>query len=92
MSQLKLFETPLHRERDRPKSIKTAHWSAWIDKVVVRGGVQPTRESLLRNFHECCPEFKASVHALSDLDTVHLSHWEWYWDRWNPWIKERAGS
>jgi hypothetical protein len=92
MSQQELqFETPLHRERDRPPGIKWVHWSAWIDRVCLRGGVAMTHQALLANFHKCCPEHR-DVKAIKDLNVVHLTHWEGWWDRWAPWTKKEGGA
>ena len=81
--QKTLFDEPLHRERDRPKSIKPGHWSALIDAICVRGGVRFTESGLLENLHLCCPEHR-TITRLSDLDLVAFSHWEWHWQKWRP--------
>jgi hypothetical protein len=77
-------ETPLHRERDRPKGIKPNDWSAWIDRICVRGGVPLTHEGLMRDFAHCCPQH-SYVKLIKDLHVVHLMHWEGYWDRERSW-------
>ena len=89
MNQQKIlqFDVPLHRERDRPPKIKPHHWSNWLDRVCVRGGVEFMESSLLRDFHECCPAHRAEVRSLADLTTVHMAHWEWYWDQYRSWLK-----
>lgn len=80
--ELKL-DTPLHRERDRPKAIKCTWWSEWIDVICVRGGIAMTEGALLADLHRCCPEHR-NITRIADLDTVALTHWEWYWERWYP--------
>ena len=86
MAQLNLgFDTPLHRERDRPPAIKPGDWSNWIDRTCIRGGVAFTHQALLENLWQCCPDFKASITKLSDINTMVLQRWEWYWDQWYPW-------
>jgi len=93
MGQLDLgFDAPLHRERDRPPAIRPGDWSAWINRICLRGGVAMAHSALLENLWQCCPEFKASVTKLSDIDTVHLTRWEWYWDRWYPWTAKGGES
>ena len=77
-------ETPMHRERDRPKSCGPVEWSNWIDRICVRGGVKFTHESLLRDFYACCPQHRAAVLEIRDLTNVHMTHWEGYWDLWRP--------
>jgi len=78
------FDRPLHRERDRPPSIKPRDWSAWIDRICVRGGVRFTEQGLLEDFRKCCPQH-SSVCRIDQLNLVHLSSWEGYWDRWRAW-------
>lgn len=77
-------ETPLHRERNRPKRIKPKHWSEWIDRICVRGGVRFTVEAVMADFRACCPQH-ASVEKIEDLTLVHLSSWEREWDWFRPW-------
>lgn len=85
---LPLGDTPLHRERDRPKGIKPWHWSALIDRICVRGGVRLTHEALLFDFHRCCPGVTHRVAKIADLTLVDVCNWEWYWERWHPWTEE----
>jgi len=82
-------ESPLHRERDRPPAIKPKHWSDFIDLVCIRGGVRFTKEALLADFHQCCPEYRG-IASLRELGTHHLAHWEWYWERWRPWACKQS--
>lgn len=81
--ELKL-DTPLHRERDRPKSMTPADWSNWIDTICVRGGLKFNEASLLADLHRCCPEYKLSITRIADLHLVAATHWRWYWERWHP--------
>ncbi len=30
--------------------------------------------------------------AIKPGDTVHLTRWEWYWDRWYPWTAKGGES
>jgi hypothetical protein len=39
--------------------------------------------ALLADLHRCCPEHR-NITRIADLDTVALTHWEWYWERWYP--------
>jgi hypothetical protein len=75
MTQLPLAfrnsETPIHRERDRPKQISLQGWSAFLDDVCLRGGVSFTHQGLLRVLWKVAPEHQA-VDCLKKLTAVHL--------------------
>ena len=88
--QLKLHfpataDTPIHRERDRPKSISIQGWGQFIDDVCVRRGLKCTHEALLRVLHRE-PTFK-HIRSIKDLTSVHLIRIEAYLQTC-PWLGE----
>jgi hypothetical protein len=78
-------DTPIHRERDRPKSISIKGWGQFIDDVCVRGGLKLTHEALLRVLHRE-PKFK-HITSIKDLTNVHLVKIEFFMQTC-PWLGE----
>ncbi len=79
MDQLKLNliggETPIHRERDRPKAISIGGWSSFLDDVCLRGGLRFTHEGIIEFLHRVAPEFR-TVQSIAELTSAHLIRME----------------
>lgn len=77
-------ETPIHRERDRPKAVSITGWNRFLDDVCVRQGVSMTHEQMIAILHAAAPHFR-HIRTLSDFGAPALMAIETYIGR-IPWI------